>query len=189
MNKLKDLTGVSFGKLKVIGHSHVTKTKYNSSVHHWKCKCECGNTISVRGDCLTRGITKSCGCLRNREGKDSKTWKGYKDISATVWKQIKWSAKSRKILFDLTMPQLWRLYLKQNKKCSLSGIPLTFPRNALDTSANVSLDRIDSTKGYTIDNVQWVDKRINFMKITLKMEEFIDLCRQIVAYDNFKRET
>lgn len=176
MNKLRDLTGKMFGKLIVIKHSHITKTKYNSSVHHWECKCECGNFTIVRGDCLYRNITKSCGCIKNNSTKHSKTWKGYEDISATLFKQIKWSAQERKIQFELNMSQLWDLYINQNKKCALSGIELNFPKSALDTSSNASLDRINSNKGYTIDNVQWVDKRINFMKYTLQSTEFIHLC-------------
>lgn len=39
-----------------------------------------------------------------------------------------------------------------------------------------SVDRIDSTKGYTPDNVQWVDKRINFMKQHFSQVEFVELC-------------
>jgi hypothetical protein len=182
MNKLINLTGKSFGKLLVTGHSHVTKTKHNSSVHHWVCKCKCGNTTIVRGDCLTLKGTMSCGCLRNREGKESKTWKGYEEISATLWRQIKLGAKNRNIFFNLKIKDIWELYLKQDKKCNLSGINLTFPKNALDISSNASLDRIDSSKGYVISNVQWVDKRINFMKTTLKLDEFVDLCYKIVKH-------
>jgi len=185
MNKLTDLTNNRYGKLTVIGHSHTTKTKHGSSVHHWKCKCDCGNEKTIRGDCLYRDITKSCGCINKQMGRLHPTWQGYEDISATIFKGIEWSAKTRKIEFDLKIEQLWELYLKQNKKCAMTDIPISFPENALDTTRNASLDRIDSSKGYTIDNVQWVDKRINFMKITLTNDEFIDLCNMVSK--KFKR--
>ena len=42
-----------------------------------------------------------------------------------------------------------------------------------------SLDRIDNTKGYIIDNVQWVHKQVNFMKGTMKQTEFIEFCKLI----------
>jgi hypothetical protein len=45
-----------------------------------------------------------------------------------------------------------------------------------------SLDRINSKKGYTKDNVQWVHKWINFMKQDLDEEEFITFCEAIVNY-------
>ena len=43
-----------------------------------------------------------------------------------------------------------------------------------------SLDRIDSNKGYTIDNVQWVHKDINKMKMDLEEDVFIDNCKLII---------
>lgn len=187
MNKLIDLTNKRYGKLVVIEHSHITKTKRNSSVHHWKCKCDCGNEKIIRGDCLSRKITKSCGCINKQFGKLHPTWKGCGDISSTLFKQYKWSAKTRKIKFDLSIEQIWDLYLKQNKKCAMTNLELIFPKNALDTNANASLDRIDSNKGYNIDNVQWVDKRINFMKLTLSSNEFVSLCKLVAEkYKNYQ---
>lgn len=33
----------------------------------WKCRCDCGNEIEVRQDCLTRkDFTQSCGCLKSK---------------------------------------------------------------------------------------------------------------------------
>lgn len=178
-SKLINLINKKFGKLTVISHSHITKTKHNSSVHYWLCECECGNKKSIRGDCLTRNRTKSCGCINKQVARNNPTWKGYEDISSSFFKQIRWSGINRNIKFDLTIEDLWNLFLKQNKKCALTGLDLTFPKFALDTSYNISLDRIDSSKGYTLDNIQWVDKRINFMKITLKNDEFIKLCKLV----------
>lgn len=38
----------------------------------------------------------------------------------------------------------------------------------------LSLDRVDSSKGYIRGNIQWVTKRINWMKGDLSMEEFLE---------------
>jgi hypothetical protein len=73
----------------------------------------------------------------------------------------------------LDIEEAWNLFNKQNGKCALSGIDLKFCqsiREIKDTTA--SLDRIDSNKGYTIDNVQWVHKTANLMKQGLDMNEF-----------------
>lgn len=59
-NKLKDLTGKTFGKLTVIGRAEKNK----GNVPHWHCKCECGNETIVSGHNLKVGLTKSCGCYR-----------------------------------------------------------------------------------------------------------------------------
>jgi hypothetical protein len=58
-------------------------------------------------------------------------------------------------------------------------------RRILDGDVNVSvehtasLDRIDSSKGYCEDNVQWVHKDINRMKNTFDQDYFISLCKLI----------
>lgn len=54
-----NLTGKRFGKLVALERAGLDK--YQNSL--WKCKCDCGNTITVRGENLTSGVTKSCGCM------------------------------------------------------------------------------------------------------------------------------
>ena len=49
----EDLTGKTFGKLKVLG--------YDNEVYKWKCQCSCGKIHYVRGYSLVHGETKSCG--------------------------------------------------------------------------------------------------------------------------------
>lgn len=73
----------------------------------------------------------------------------------------------------------YKINLKQNKKCVLSGIELCFPKVSgikSKTLITASLDRIDSSKGYVIGNVQWIHKTINTMKMDLADSEFIKLC-------------
>lgn len=57
----KDLTNRKFGRLTVL-----KRTKYNNSFGYWLCKCDCGKETIVYTERLTRGETKSCGCL-NKE--------------------------------------------------------------------------------------------------------------------------
>lgn len=54
-----DLIGQQFGRLKVLRFVGVDKQKRAQ----WVCKCECGNEIIVRGNCLRREHTQSCGCF------------------------------------------------------------------------------------------------------------------------------
>ncbi len=60
-SKLKDLTGKTFGKWTVLSHDYANTHR----VHYWKCQCECGNIVSVKGSSLTRGESKSCGCVKS----------------------------------------------------------------------------------------------------------------------------
>jgi len=78
---------------------------------------------------------------------------------------------------------MWGLFLNQDRKCALSGLPLVFGANHGKIEGTASLDRIDSSKGYTIDNVQWVHKIVNLMKQDSSDEEFVKMCR-IVSNHN-----
>lgn len=63
----KDLTGVRFERLIVIEQ---TEDYIDPQGHHraqWKCKCDCGNIISILGQSLKSGATKSCGCYMRDE--------------------------------------------------------------------------------------------------------------------------
>ena len=65
MGKLKDLTGMKFGRLTVIERAE-NKDKYVC----WLCKCDCGNEVVVKGFLLKNGHTKSCGCLHDEKAKE-----------------------------------------------------------------------------------------------------------------------
>lgn len=60
----RDLTGIRFGKLVVIG---IDEDRTKDGKVYWLCRCDCGNITSVLSTSLTRknrGV-KSCGCARN----------------------------------------------------------------------------------------------------------------------------
>ena len=59
MSKKIDLTGQRFGRLIVLCEDGRT----NGSMVKWKCQCDCGDIVSVSGNDLRSGKTKSCGCL------------------------------------------------------------------------------------------------------------------------------
>lgn len=60
MAKARDLSGMRFGRLTVIGPTEERKNRFVV----WECRCDCGNSTRVVGSYLTNGRTKSCGCLR-----------------------------------------------------------------------------------------------------------------------------
>lgn len=60
MAKAIDLTGQRFHRLVVLERDYNKKDKSRQA--WWKCKCDCGNEITVRGQCLRNGNTQSCGC-------------------------------------------------------------------------------------------------------------------------------
>ncbi len=58
----KNLTGFRFGNLVVLEYAGSIK---NFSL--WSCRCDCGQTKTVRGCSLKSGGTISCGCLIGRK--------------------------------------------------------------------------------------------------------------------------
>lgn len=59
-------------------------------------------------------------------------------------------ARSRGWDWEITEEDAYAVLEKQEFKCALSGLSLTFkPQTA-------SLDRVDSKRHYTPDNIQWV---------------------------------
>lgn len=64
-NKTIIKTGDVFGKLTVIQKS----TKKDANNHsYWKCQCDCGKILQVRGTNLAFGNSLSCGCLKASHG-------------------------------------------------------------------------------------------------------------------------
>ena len=63
MRKFKDLTGQQFGKLMVVSRADDYIKPNGNKTIQWRCVCDCGNEVVVRGEYLKSGHTKSCGCL------------------------------------------------------------------------------------------------------------------------------
>jgi hypothetical protein len=113
-------------------------------------------------------------------------YSGYEEITGVFWSTLKGSAKRRNIIFNINKKYVWNIFLKQNKKCALTGIDLFFDVANKKFSGNASLDRIDSSKGYIEGNVQWVTKTINIIKRDLHNTDFLLLCQQIIDYQKEK---
>lgn len=55
---MRDLTGLRFGFLTVLGFSH----KNSRRIGHWYCNCDCGGKAVVASNNLTSGNSTTCGC-------------------------------------------------------------------------------------------------------------------------------
>lgn len=77
-SRMKDLSGKVFGRLLVLSLSRTDKIAY------WDCQCECGNKKVVAGVKLTRGDTRSCGCLH----KEVTSLNSRKDLTGNVFGRL-----------------------------------------------------------------------------------------------------
>jgi len=113
-------------------------------------------------------------------------WKGYKLISGDYWGNLKRGAANRGIEFNVSIQDAWNLYEHQSSKCALSGANITFVRRYAEDrdKQSASLDRIDSSKGYVIGNIQWIHKVLNHLKWDITQDELLYWCKLI--YENCK---
>lgn len=179
--RLRDLVGKKFGKLTIISRA---ENSWDGRTR-WFCRCECGNEPTVLGQNLTRGATVSCGCF----GREA-SWTGCGELSGYYWSRLKSDAKRREIAFDITIEYAWDLFLKQNRKCALTGMDIGFvPIGKIGkyyAEQTASLDRIDSNMNYETGNVQWVHKHINNMKQAYAESYFFEMCKKVVDYVSAK---
>lgn len=195
-NNFKDIAGMRFGKL--IAVASTEERRWESVV--WLCKCDCGKEIKTRSANLIGGHSRSCGCSRkgtntgimlNRTLGSHPSWKGYGMISGEYFGKLRYGAKIRNILFDISIEYLWKMFEDQGRKCALTGQNLAFPPQVVrrgmkkgycSVEHTASLDRIDSNLGYIVGNIQWVHKEMNLAKHSLSQKRFIELCQMVVDY-------
>jgi len=188
--RFKDVTGQTFGFLKVLKMTQVKgkKRMFTKAI----CYClNCKNSyFLVDVSALKRGSTTSCGCRTDWHtkvtGKNSGCYKGYEEIRGTYWNGVKRQASERGLEFNVDISVAWNIYLKQGKKCSLSGLPINFGRAGKRKENTASLDRIDPLEGYTEKNIQWVHKDVNMMKYAFTQGYFVNLCRLIAKNSKSK---
>lgn len=184
----KDYTGKKFGKLKVICRAPDGKRQ---QARYW-CECNCGNITCTHAVSFERGVKSCLKCSNQKLSKGKVLLVG--EIPVSFWNHNKKRAEKNGVIFNVTIKQGWELFLKQKKCCALSGQPIRFCIGNADTENGwkgrlihtASIDRIDPKKGYTLNNIQWVHKDINFMKGSFKKDYFIKICKSIST--NYKNK-
>lgn len=87
MAKKIDLTGQQFGRLTVIEEAGRNRSKKIL----WDCECVCGKRVTVIGESLRSGNTKSCGCFHSEatsKRKGKRNMAGMKFGRLTVLKEV-----------------------------------------------------------------------------------------------------
>lgn len=89
--------------------------------------------------------------------------------------------RDKNIEFTIDREQIFGLYKKQKGLCALSGMELSIEPGSL---WGLSIDKIDPSKGYTLDNVQLLCWAVNRAKGEMNQSEFIQMCRLITEKCN-----
>lgn len=177
--KKVDVMGQRFGKWIII------KEQGRDSKNNilWLCRCDCGTEVTTKVQNIKNG--KSVQCVKCAV--KALTIDSYNDtLPDAIWMKMLTQAKRRKIDVEVTKDEVCQILIHQDFKCALSGIPIHIATNPLEyrqLKQTASLDRIDSSKGYIKNNLQWVHKTINLMKNIIGNADFIELCSKITHYN------
>lgn len=192
MAKLIDRIGQRFERLVVL-----ERVENLGNQTAYKCKCDCGNECVVRGTPLAKGKVKSCGCynidmVRSKFNPEQTFWN-------EIFAKMIWGAKKRGLSFELTLEQVKQLCLQPCHYCGTrpQEDKILFNKRKLGAKnfkqedyqrylfKRNGIDRIDSSKGYTIENCIPCCKICNKAKLDYSYEYFMKWVEQLVK---FRRE-
>jgi len=88
--------------------------------------------------------------------------------------------------FNIDIFYLVDLYNKQQGKCAISGVEMTYISGSGRVLTNISIDRIDSSLGYIQGNVQFVCDVVNRMKSDLPIGQLYQWCSTILENHHAK---
>lgn len=129
------------------------------------------NNVGVRAHAMGLDTSREAGYR-------SPLFSGVGEITGEFMSRVRKGAHRRGYAFELTAQFVYDLWVRQEKRCYYSGREIGF------TDKTASIDRLDSAKPYTPDNVVLVHKLVNKMKLGRTHDEFIRLAHQIVGYQN-----
>lgn len=173
MVKRIDLTGKEFGRLLVLG-----EYLWNKQVGHgsYLCRCACGKELRVVACNLTTGNTTSCGCtMYDRvSGANSPWFTGGK--LAAEYRRQRSGAKRRELEFTLTLDEVEAIF---GQDCHYCGAAPTPDQRELVRNG---IDRMDSSKGYTLSNTVPCCFTCNHIKQDVPYNKFVEQIEKIYTH-------
>ena len=150
----RDLTGKTFGRLTVLYYAGKAASSRHSM---WECECECGEIKEILGTNLTRGVTKSCGCLL----RDISTKHGMSDRALGVTPLEASTYKSwRNLLARCSNPNDSNYKNYGGRGITVCARWLTYSNFLEDMgvkSFNETIERLDVNGNYELSNCIWLD--------------------------------
>ncbi len=155
-NPLIDLKGKRFGRLLVLYQGDRIGGKIG-----WICQCDCGNKKLIAGGNLTKGLSRSCGCLRKEMMREKATTH---NLSGSKLYYIHNNMKRR--CYEPTNDH-YKWYGAENKGVCEEWLGKDGFKNFADWALTngyedgLEIDRKNNSKGYSPDNCRWVTPKQN----------------------------
>ena len=167
--------GKKFNRLTVVKHDHKDKKWRN----WYLFKCDCGKKQVLHGSAVVSGNTKSCGRLSKEVKASMALPGGLGAMRQVILQNYKRGGKKRK--WSLLETEFYEI---SHRKCYYCGEPPSQTRKGKGYGHDFvynGLDRIDSRKEYTIDNVVSCCKRCNMAKNDMTIKEFSGWAKRLSA--------
>lgn len=172
---MDSIVGKKYGRLKVVSFSHTEIKTLSTSGrkyynHFYECECECGNKCLVLKQCLISGHTQSCGCLQKDLAAKCQTTHGKCGGKLyNTWLNMKARCSNEKL------PEYKNYGGKGIKVCKeWQNDYENFYNWAMSNGykEELSIDRIDNSKGYNPENCRWAtrEEQANNMTTNIKIE-------------------
>ena len=157
-----DIINKKFGKLTVA--SFVNRSNNQTWLN---CICACGGSIVTSRSNLVAGCVSSCGCAPpGRPSPECGT------VTARVFRSYQRSSFERDIHFELSIDNFSSLIYADCFYCGEAPCKIMYYRGGKEHVLVNGVDRVDNSKGYSIENVVPCCARCNYMKHTISMSEF-----------------
>lgn len=181
---MKDYTGIQKDNYLIERRLPDYISPHGKRHSRWECLCKCGNVFTVMGDNVRR--TKSCGCLRamlnktivGRNTKHGDASGGARTRLYRIWSGMKsrcYNPNSPE--YDryggagIDISDEWRYDYSSFKEWALLN----------GYTDELSIDRIDGTKGYCPENCRWATAKMQQNNLKSNVHMWIDGTRMTVA--------
>ena len=159
--------GQKYGMLTIIEKQGYDKHKNRI----YRCLCDCGNYVAIRGSALSSGNTKSCGCY-SMLVKKAKRMPGNRGVINHIVLQYKRHAADRGLSWNLSYDQVAKIIQEPCFYCGTERSNHKVTKNCKEGYDHNGIDRIDSTIGYEEKNVVPCCKICNNAKGNMPVEKY-----------------
>ena len=169
MSKKIDMTGRTIGRLLVIEECG----RSSDGQVLWRCRCECGREVIVRGDHLRHEDITSCGCYQRERSAETHTTHGMRKTRLySVWRDMlaragvcKGASENAKRHYQdrgITVCDDWTIFENFRDWALSHGY-----------KKGLQIDRVNNDAGYCPENCRWVTPKenMNNRRNTIRLED------------------